>query len=66
MTLAEVLSRCVTIGSAEGIAVAAPVPEQEIRRVWTRFGLEPSADVIELYTLVGGFQNYDFAGEFSW
>lgn len=60
MTLAEVLDRCIDQWTAQGIAVAPPISEHEVHRVWSRFGSKPSADVIELYTSVGGFQDYVF------
>ncbi len=38
----------------------------EVRRVWAGSKREPSADVLELYATVGGFQDYAFEENFFW
>lgn len=34
--------------------------ESEVRRVWHEFGSQASADVVTLYSTLGGFQDYHF------
>jgi len=66
MALSDVLSRCIGQWQSKGITLAPPIAETEIRRVWGGLRREPSADVLELYATVGGFQDYTFEEDFFW
>lgn len=66
MTFPDILSRCVAKWVADGITLAPPITEDEVRRVWTGFKRELSVDVLQMYATVGGFQNYAFEEEFFW
>lgn len=66
MPLSDVLARCIDNWTAQGIEVAPPISEHEVRRVWERLGMELSADVLELYSFLGGFQDYVADEEFVW
>ncbi len=60
MTISGVLSRCLQHWRGAGIRLGAPVPETEIREAWCRLGKRVSRDVIELYTTLGGFAEYEW------
>ena len=58
MSLPAVITRCCEKWRAEGIALAPPIEESEIRRTWSEFRSPVSADVLLLYATIGGFQEY--------
>lgn len=62
----ELLHRCIAGWTAEGIPLAPPIAEDEIRRVWDRFGQRVSSDVLRLYGTIGGFAEYVLDDEFLW
>ena len=66
MALSDVISRCIAKWQAEGLTLAPPIAEDEVRRVWAGFKTEPSAEVLQLYMRVGGFQDYTFEEDFLW
>ena len=66
MALAAVVARCIDQWTGEGIALAPPVAEIEVYRLWRQLDRDLSADVVELYTLLGGFQEYVPDQEFTW
>ncbi|MBL8848307.1 MAG: hypothetical protein JNG89_01425 [Planctomycetaceae bacterium] len=61
-----VLRRCIAKWQDEGISLAPPVAGDEVCRVWQAFGTEASADVLQLFATVGGFQDYEFDDDFLW
>lgn len=66
MPLSDVLARCIDNWTAQEIEVAPPISEHDVRCVWKRLGMELSADVLELYSFLGGFQDYVADEEFFW
>jgi hypothetical protein len=66
VSLETVLARCIVQWRDEGTPLLAPRSESEIHEVWARFNQPVSADVLRLYTLVGGFEDSTMDDEFSW
>lgn len=66
MTFSTVISRCIDKWQAEGLELAQPIAADEVRRVWSEFETELSADVLQLYSTIGGFQDYTFDEDFFW
>ena len=66
MALSDIMSRCIAKWRAEGITLSPPITETEVRRVWAALEREQTADVVELYATVGGFQDYTFEEGFYW
>ena len=66
MAFSDVLDRCLVKWGADGVTLASPITEDEVRRVWAGFKRELSADVLHMYATVGGFQDYTFEEEFFW
>lgn len=62
MAFGETLARCIDKWHGEAVALAAPIEEAEIRKVWGRLGQPVSRDVLQLYTTLGGFRDYAFDG----
>src|SRR5688500_2641875 len=58
MSLTDVIARAVQAWTAEGIPLLPPASEASIRSVFDRRRQRPSADVIALYSTVGGFKDY--------
>lgn len=68
MALSEILDRCADQWQLQGVSLAPPIDEAEVRRVWNGLGQGLSADVLCLYTTVGGFTDYEseFKEDFFW
>ena len=66
MAFSEVISRCSDKWRAEGIKLAPPITESEVRRVWCELQSQVSADVLALYTTIGGFRDYTCDDELFW
>jgi hypothetical protein len=66
MVLNEVIAHCVEKWRSHGITLAPPIPEQEVRQVWEQLHSDVSADVLLLYTTIGGFDEYVFEKDFFW
>ncbi len=64
MALKDVLGLCIGKWRCEGITLAPPVGEYEIRCTWHEFGKQAAEDVVHLYTRVGGFANDEMDAEF--
>ncbi len=58
MQITEVIAECVDRWRSMEVMLAAPIAEDEVRRVWAGFNCEASADIVLLYGTVGGFLEY--------
>jgi hypothetical protein len=66
MPLDDHLALCIEKWRRQRIALLPPVGEVEVRRAWGSFGQQVAADVVRLYTTVGGFAGYEMAEPFRW
>ncbi|MBT5017817.1 hypothetical protein OAH05_02540 [bacterium] len=66
MSLSTILSHCIAQWKEEGLELGSPISEDEVRRVWAELNQETSADVVELYTTIGGFHEYTFDDDLFW
>jgi len=66
MDFEDVLTLCIEKWRGEGIALAPPVDEAEVRSVWECLGGRTSEDVVRLYTTIGGFAEDDYDSTLFW
>ena len=66
MALNHVLSQCSDQWRRQGITLAPPIDEAEVRRVWGELGHPLSADVLCVYATIAGFSDYTFEEDFFW
>ncbi|HEX3448820.1 MAG TPA: hypothetical protein VHS97_11235 [Isosphaeraceae bacterium] len=66
MPLDNLLALCIEKWRRQGIGLLPPVEEVEVHRAWGSFGQQAAADVVRLYTTVGGFAGYEMADPFYW
>ena len=66
MPLDDHLALCIEKWRRQRIALLPPVEEAEVRRAWDSFGQQAAADVVHLYTTVGGFADHEMAEPFYW
>ncbi len=62
----ETLNHCISKWRNEGIKLEPPLTEAAIRRLWDHFGMPVSADVLRLYTTLGGFKTGEYEEGFFW
>lgn len=64
--LSEVLARCMAAWERDGIRLGPPVPKAVVQQTWASFGHRASADVITLYSTLGGFAEYTLDSTSFW